>query len=121
MAREPREEASGAIHHVIPRGNADLAIVHDDRDRIAFVARFARVGRELGWFTHASCLMDSHHHAVVETPEPNLGRGMRRVLGGHSRWMNVRYGRKEACSPRISGHGESAMKVGCFAHVSTSC
>jgi len=94
VPRPPREEAPGAIHHVIPRGNADLPIVFDDRDRFAFVTRFARVGRDLGWLAHATCLLDTHHHAVVETPEPNLGVGMRRVLGGHSRWVNVRHGRR---------------------------
>ena len=35
--------------------------------------------------------MDTHHHAVVQTAEPNLGVGMKR-LGGHSRWLNVRHG-----------------------------
>jgi REP element-mobilizing transposase RayT len=93
MARPPREEEAGAIHHVIPRGNWSKHIVHDDRDRHAYVVRFAGIGRELGWLTHASCLLDTHHHAVVETPVPNLGPGMRRILGGHSRWMNVRHAR----------------------------
>jgi putative transposase len=36
--------------------------------------------------------MDTHHHAVVETPEPNLGLGMRRVQGAHARWLNSRHG-----------------------------
>ena len=94
VSRPPREEAPGAIHHVIPRGNADRPIVYDDRDRCAFVARFARVGYEFQWLTHASCLMDTHHHAIVETPEANLADGMRRVIGGHSRWLNVRHGRR---------------------------
>jgi REP-associated tyrosine transposase len=94
MSRPSRDEAPGAIHHVIPRGNADLPIVYDDRDRLAFVARLARVGREFGWLTYAGCLLDTHHHAIIETPEPSLGLGLRRVLGGHSRWMNVRYGRR---------------------------
>lgn len=92
MPRVPREERAGAIHHAIPVGNNGRRIVEDDRDRVAYVTRFARIRRELGWFAHASCLMDTHHHAVVETPEPNLGDGMRLLLGGHSRWFNVRHG-----------------------------
>jgi REP element-mobilizing transposase RayT len=94
MARQPLDEAAGAIHHVIPRGNGDRSIVRDDRDRFAYVTRFAAVCRDLGWLAHASCLLDTHHHAVLETPEPNLGLGLRRLVGGHSRWFNVRYGQR---------------------------
>ncbi len=93
MARPPREEAAGAIHHVVPKGSGGRRIVEDDRDRLEFVRRLGRITRELGWLLHANCLMDTHHHAVVETSAPNLGVGMRRLLGGHSRWLNGRYGR----------------------------
>jgi putative transposase len=92
MARPPREEFTGAVHHVIPKGNGRRRIVEDDDDRLAYTARLGRITRELGWLVHASCLMDTHQHLVVETPEPNLGVGMRRLLGGHSRWLNVRHG-----------------------------
>jgi REP element-mobilizing transposase RayT len=94
MARPPREEFPGAIHHVIPKGNGGRRIVEDDDDRHAYTVRFGRVTRELGWLVHASCLMDTHHHAVVETPEPTLSVGMKRMLGGHSRWLNVRHQRR---------------------------
>jgi len=77
---------------VIPAGNNGGRIVEDDCDRASYLARFARIRRELGWLCHASCLMDTHHHAVVETPMPNLGLGMRRLLGGHSHWFNLRHG-----------------------------
>jgi REP element-mobilizing transposase RayT len=89
-----RRSRRRAIHHVIPAGNNRRRIVEDDRDRVAYLARFAGIRRELGWLAHASCLMDTHHHAVVETPLPNLATGMRRLLGGHSRWFNVRHGRE---------------------------
>ena len=38
--------------------------------------------------------MDTHHHAVVETAEPNLGLGMGRLQGGHARWFNQRHQRE---------------------------
>jgi REP element-mobilizing transposase RayT len=91
MARPPRDEFPGAIHHVIPKGNGGRRIVEDDDDRFAYTARLNRMTRELGWLVHSSCLMDTHHHVVVETPEPNLGVGMKRLLGGHSRWLNIRH------------------------------
>jgi putative transposase len=90
--RPSREEAPGAIHHVVPQGNGRRWIVRDDRDRRAYVNRFERVARDLDWIVIASSLMDTHHHAVVETSEPNLGLGMKRLQGGHARWLNARHG-----------------------------
>jgi putative transposase len=92
MARRPREEGHGAIHHVVPQGSARRRIVEDDRDRVAYLNRFERVGRELSWSVVSSCLMDTHHHAIVQTAEPNLGHGMKRLQGGHARWLNLRHG-----------------------------
>ncbi|HEY9457696.1 MAG TPA: transposase [Gaiella sp.] len=92
MTRPPREEAPGAIHHAVPQGNGRRRIVRDDRDRRAYVNRFDRIARDLGWIVIASSLMDTHHHSVVETPEPNLGIGMKRLQGGHARWLNARHG-----------------------------
>jgi hypothetical protein len=40
---------------------------------------------------HASTLLDTHHHAVIETPAADLGRGMGLVLGGHAAWLNRRH------------------------------
>jgi putative transposase len=92
VTRRSRSEDEGAVHHVVPQGNAGRPIVRDDRDRHAYTRRFERVARQFQWSISASCLMDTHHHGVVETAEPNLGVGMKRLLGGHSRWLNVRHG-----------------------------
>jgi REP element-mobilizing transposase RayT len=93
MTRMPRDEGFGAIHHVVAQGNGRRPNVEDDRDRVAFVNRFERIVRELRWATVTSCLMDTHHHVVLQTAEPNLGLGMKRLQGGHARWFNVRHGR----------------------------
>jgi putative transposase len=93
MARKPRVEAPGAIQHVIARGNAGARIMRDDDDRRALLAALARVSEKQGWRVHAYCLMDTHMHCVVETPEPNLGTGMQRLLGGYAYEFNRRHGR----------------------------
>lgn len=36
--------------------------------------------------------MDNHFHLCVETPKPNLSRGMQRLKGRYGRWFNDRYG-----------------------------
>jgi putative transposase len=93
VPRKPRIEAQGAIRHVIARGNANIQIVADDDDRSALVAALARVSEKYGWRVHAYCLMNTHMHCVVETPEPNLGSGMQRLLGGYAFEFNRRHGR----------------------------
>jgi putative transposase len=37
--------------------------------------------------------MDTHVHAVIETPIPTLGVGMKRLLGGHAFEFNRRHNR----------------------------
>jgi putative transposase len=93
MARKPRVEAAGAIHHVIARGIADIAIVDDNSDRRDLVKSLGRAADRHGWLVHAYCLMDTHVHAVLETPEPTLGKGMQRLLGGYAFEFNRRHGR----------------------------
>jgi putative transposase len=93
MPRKPRIEAPGAIQHVIARGNAGDRIVLDDADRAALVGGLARVSERYHWRVHAFCLMDTHVHAVIETLEPTLSAGMKRLLGGYAFEFNRRHAR----------------------------
>jgi REP element-mobilizing transposase RayT len=93
MPRKPRREFAGAIHHVIARGIAGCAIVDDNEDRRELVSRLGPVSGRFGWRVHAYCLMDTHLHTVIETPEPTLGLGMQRLLGGYALEFNQRHGR----------------------------
>ena len=93
MARSPRYESAGAIHHLVTQGMGRAAIVTDDYDRRAYLGRFHREAASRDWYVHATSLLDTHHHAVVTTPEPDLGIGVGRVVGGHAAWFNARHGR----------------------------
>jgi len=65
----------------------------DDDDRRALVTGLERASERFGWRVHAFCLMDTHFHAVIETPEPTLGSGMRWLLGLYAYEFNRRHGR----------------------------
>jgi putative transposase len=93
MPRKPRVDAAGAIQHVIARGNAGGRIVVDDDDRRTLITGLGRAADRYGWPVHACSLMDTHLHVVVETPEPTLGSGMQRLLGGYAFEFNRRHGR----------------------------
>ena len=65
----------------------------DDDDRSALIAGLGHASARSGWRIHAYCLMDTHLHAVVETPEPTLSVGMRLLLGGYASGFNQRHAR----------------------------
>lgn len=93
MARPLRIEYPGAVYHVTSRGNARQDIVADDRDRRTFLSLLAHVMGRFGWLCHAYCLMDNHYHLLLETPQPNLSRGMRQLNGGYTQMYNRRHRR----------------------------
>ncbi len=91
MARPLRIEYPGAIFHVTSRGNAQRKVFLDDEDRVSFLATLAWVVERFGWICHAYCLMDNHFHLIIETPEPNLSRGMRQFNGVYTQRFNRRH------------------------------
>ena len=46
-----------------------------------------------GWSCLAYCLLDTHLHLVVGTPRPNLGAGMKWLLGPYAQRFNERHER----------------------------
>jgi len=93
VPRKPRAEQPGAIYHVVVRGNSGQPIVVDDLDRREILRRLHKVGTSCGWECPAYCLMDTHLHLVVRTPEANLGQGMQQLAGGYAFYFNRRHGR----------------------------
>jgi REP element-mobilizing transposase RayT len=93
MPRKPRIDAAGAIQHVIARAISGARIVADDDDRSTLVNGLARTADRYCWRMHAYCLMDTHVHAIVETPGPTLGAGMRNWIGRYAFEFNRRHAR----------------------------
>ena len=113
MARPLRIEFEGALYHVTARGNERKPIVRDDGDRRTWLATLAKTVSRFGWLLHAWCLMDNHHHLVVETPNANLARGMRQLNGVYAQRLNDRYGR----SGHLFGGRYKALLVQGNAHL----
>ncbi len=93
MARPPRVESPGGFHHVTARGTGGCSIFVHAADRVTFLGLLRHIVQRYGWVCHAYCLMGSHYHLLVQTPEANLGAGMCVLNGGHSRRYNSRHGR----------------------------
>jgi REP element-mobilizing transposase RayT len=76
MPRKLRIEYSGAMYHVMSRGDRREKIFLNDVDRQDFIKTLAEACQKTNWQVHAYCLMPNHYHLVLETPEPNLVAGM---------------------------------------------
>ena len=93
MGRPLRLEFAGALYHITARGDRQEPIFEGDGDRLVFLDLLAKEVLQQGWVLYAFCLMDNHYHLLLETPEPNLVRGMCRLNGVYTRAFNRRYGR----------------------------
>ncbi len=96
MSRPIRIEFSGALYHVTARGDRRELIFEDDVDREGFLELLGQVVADFNWVVHAYCLMSNHYHLLVETPDANLGKGMRQLNGVYTQNSNRRH--------RRSGH-----------------
>lgn len=81
------------MHHVFARGNAGCVVYRDDGDRRRYLDLLGAVVTGCGWRCLAYCLMSTHVHLLVETPEENLGVGMRQLHGEYAGRFNKRYER----------------------------
>lgn len=91
MSRPLRIEFPGAVYHVTSRGNAGRRVFSDADDGARFMGLLEREIVQQRWLCHAFCLMPDHYHLLLETPEPNLGRGMARLNMSYSQWSNRRH------------------------------
>jgi REP-associated tyrosine transposase len=93
MTRPLRVEFPGGVYHVTSRGDGRDDIFIDDDDRQRFLDLLGHTIERFGWRCHAYCLMTNHYHLLIETPKPNLARGMRHLNGVYTQRFNRRHGR----------------------------
>jgi putative transposase len=96
VARSLRLEFSGAIYHVMSRGDRREAIFRTEQDWHLFLSALQQAQDKTGWLLHAYCLMNNHFHLVLETPQANLVAGMKWFLGVYTQRFN--------CIHRLNGH-----------------
>ena len=91
MSRPLRIEYPGAVYHVTSRGNDKQAVFQDDQDRETFLEILSHVNNRYNWLCHAYCLMGTHYHLMIETPDANLSLGMRQLNGVFTQARNKRF------------------------------
>ncbi len=93
MSRPLRIEFSGALYHIISRGNRQEDIYDDDWDRLSFLSLLEELHADYNWVCHSYCLMNNHYHFLIETPDANLSKGMRHINGVYTQRYNRRHER----------------------------
>ena len=90
MARPLRLEFAGALYHLTARGDRQEPIFFNDNDRQKFLDLLGKEVKQQDWICYAYCLMNNHYHLLIETPQPNLVVGMRRLNGVYTQAFNHR-------------------------------
>ena len=90
--RKLRVQLADIPYHVSARGNRREEIVRDMRDGSRFLAILREVVLRREWTCLCYCLMTNHYHLVVQSPAPDLARGMRELNHLVARTFNRRHG-----------------------------
>ncbi len=105
MARRPRVEFEGATYHVTARIVGERAgcgregsrpldwLFRDERDHEAFMDRLIDRVDTYNIRLYAHCEMRTHFHALLETPQANLGRFMHSLNTAYTAFYNTRHRR----------------------------
>ena len=90
MPRLPRLQYSGAIYHIVTRGDGRRKLFHDQGHYDRFTRGLREEVDRSGWIVIAYCWMPNHIHTLIKTPIPNLGNGMQHWLSGYANWYAKR-------------------------------
>jgi putative transposase len=88
VPRPPRLNVADGLYHVTAHSNVGRTVFRDDDERAQFLA-FVELGvTRFGWSCRSYCLLSTHYHLFVSTPEPNLSLGMQYLNGRYGQWAN---------------------------------
>lgn len=93
MPRAPRIEYAGATFHVTARGNRGERIFADRQDSLKFLSIFEDICADHSWDSFAWALLPDRYQLTVRINETNLAKGMQRLNGRYSAWVNRKRGR----------------------------
>ena len=91
MARQLRTEFPGAIYHVYSRGNNKKSIFLDDIDRQKFLKTLSKVIIQHNYICYGYCIMGTHYHLILETPDGNISHGMHLMHSTYAQYFNMRH------------------------------
>lgn len=91
MARPLRLEFEGAWYHVMNKASGGEMLFRDREDRITFLELLDLATGMTGAEVHAYCMMGTHYHLLMRTPEGNLSEVMHCLGWRYARYFNDKY------------------------------
>jgi len=91
MARRPRVHFTGALYHVISRGNRRQGIFRDENDLKRFLAYLSDCKTRFPFRLYAYALMKNHIHLLLEVERTPLSGIMQSLLFRYTQYFNRRY------------------------------
>ena len=91
MSRPLRIEYPNAWHHVMNRARREETLFKDKADYQQFIDILQEATDLFNVNVAAFCLMSSHYHLLLNTPDANLARCMRHINGVYTQRYNVRH------------------------------
>ena len=88
MTRRPRHDEPGSWHHVFNRAVARRTMFERADDYRFFLSQLARAVRRGHLSVHAYCLMGTHYHLLLSSPNGTMAEGMQGIQLAYSRWFN---------------------------------
>ena len=83
---------SGGIYHVTTTACGERLLFRDDVDRQIFEMQLTAVVDKHSWACGSMCLMGTHYHLLVVTPQADLDAGMHALNGRYAQTFNHRHG-----------------------------
>jgi REP element-mobilizing transposase RayT len=89
MPRKPRLHYSGAMYHVITRGNNRQKIFLTEENYKTFLEYLKQIKEKKPFNLYAYCLMPNHIHLLIEVKNEPLSEIMHRLLTGYTKHFNL--------------------------------
>ncbi len=91
MTRQLRTEFPGALYHIYSRGNNKKTIFLEDVDRYKFLSMLNKALKEYNHLCYGYCIMGTHFHLMLETPDGNISRGMHLLHSTYAQYFNRKH------------------------------
>ncbi len=92
--RKLRPPIPGGFFHVTSRAVDGRMILVETLEQAIFYTYFAQATSRYDWCCLSYCLMGTHYHGVLETPQGNLSAGMKFLNERYAQGYNKRHGRR---------------------------
>jgi putative transposase len=94
MPRPPRIEVEDGIFHIATRAVDEAFAYRETMDRLDFLDFLWTTVGTYEWRCQSYCLMGTHYHLIVQTPNTNLSPGMQMLNGRYAQRLNWRHRRR---------------------------